>query len=70
MPISKNDSKGIKTISRGIDFSEMLTVLFVGLKLTGYVNWSWFWVISPLLIEFGISLLIILIVEIYEWHFK
>lgn len=70
MPISKNNSKGIKTISRGIDFSEMLTVLFVGLKLTGYVNWSWFWVISPLLIEFGISLLIILIVEIYEWHFK
>lgn len=70
MSISKNDSKGIKTISRGIDFSEMLTVLFVGLKLTGYVNWSWFWVISPLLIEFGISLLIILIVEIYEWHFK
>jgi hypothetical protein len=25
----------------------LLTVLFVGLKLTGVVAWSWFWVVSP-----------------------
>lgn len=24
-----------------------LTVLFVGLKLTGYINWSWLLVLSP-----------------------
>ncbi len=25
----------------------LLGVLFVGLKLTGYVDWSWWWVLSP-----------------------
>lgn len=27
-----------------------LTILFVGLKLTDNVDWSWFWVLSPILI--------------------
>lgn len=26
----------------------VLFVLFVALKLTGYIAWSWFWVTSPL----------------------
>lgn len=26
----------------------LLTVLFVGLKLTGYILWSWWWVVSPI----------------------
>lgn len=25
-----------------------LTLLFVGLKLSGHIDWSWWWVISPL----------------------
>ena len=32
----------------GISFSGLLTVLFVGLKLTNYITWSWLWVLSPL----------------------
>jgi len=31
-------------------FAILLTVLFVGLKLTGAISWSWFLVLSPLLI--------------------
>jgi hypothetical protein len=22
-------------------------ILFIGLKLTGYINWSWWWVTAP-----------------------
>lgn len=29
-------------------FSTLLTVLFIGLKLTHYIDWSWWWVLSPL----------------------
>lgn len=29
-------------------FFMMLGVLFIGLKLTGYISWSWVWVLSPL----------------------
>ncbi|MCR1834981.1 hypothetical protein NSA56_11300 [Oceanobacillus caeni] len=25
----------------------LLTVLFVALKITSYIEWSWFWVFSP-----------------------
>lgn len=25
----------------------MLGVLFVGLKLTGHIDWSWWWVTAP-----------------------
>lgn len=25
-----------------------LTILFIGLKLTNYIDWSWWWTLSPL----------------------
>lgn len=38
--------------------ANLLTTLFVGLKLTNHIDWSWFWVISPLIISIVISSLI------------
>lgn len=26
----------------------LLAVLFIGLKLTGHITWSWVWVLSPI----------------------
>lgn len=37
---------------KGIDFSEGLTLLFIGLKLADYIDWSWFLVILPALLVF------------------
>lgn len=37
----------IKVDSSGLLFT-LLTVLFVGLKLTGHIDWSWWWVLAPL----------------------
>lgn len=37
------------TTSSGIGFPGLLTVLFIGLKLTNYIDWSWFWVLSPII---------------------
>ena len=48
----------------GISFSGMLTVLFVGLKLTGYIDWSWWWVVSPLWISLLIDLGILAVIGI------
>lgn len=39
--------------SGGIGFVGLLTILFIGLKLTGYIDWSWWWVLSPIWISFG-----------------
>jgi hypothetical protein len=48
--------------SSGIGFFGMLTILFIGLKLTGYITWSWFWVLSPTIIPFTILILIAIFV--------
>lgn len=36
----------------GIGFAGLLAILFIGLKLTGVINWSWLWVLSPIWIPF------------------
>jgi phosphatidylglycerophosphatase A len=47
-----------------MNFIELLTVLFVGLKLTNYIDWSWWWVLSPTWISW---LLAIAALVIYSW---
>lgn len=32
----------------GIGFVGLLAIVFITLKLTGYIAWSWWWVLSPL----------------------
>lgn len=49
-------------ISGGIGFSSLLAVLFIGLKLMGVINWSWWWVLSPIWISWAIGLLALFIV--------
>jgi hypothetical protein len=37
----------------------LLTVLFVGLKLTNFIDWSWWWVVSPIWISFLVGLTLV-----------
>lgn len=41
------------------DLGTLLTVLFIGLKLTGHIEWSWWWVLSPFWISCGLVLIFI-----------
>lgn len=43
----------VYTVS-SVGFLDLLTLLFIGLKLCGVINWSWWWVLSPFLFQFGI----------------
>lgn len=36
------------TSQGGIGFCGLLTIVFITLKLTGVINWSWWWVLAPL----------------------
>jgi hypothetical protein len=49
------------TSSGGIGFAGLLTIVFITLKLTKYIDWSWWWVLSPILIP-GIVVIAVLIV--------
>lgn len=44
-----------------IGFPGLLALLFIALKLTGHITWSWLWVLSPLWIGFAIFLAIVFI---------
>jgi hypothetical protein len=57
-------SSNSSSSSSGIGFPGLLTVLFVGLKLTGHITWPWVWVLSPLWISALIALSIISIILI------
>jgi hypothetical protein len=37
-----------QSASGGIGFVGLLTILFVALKLTKVIAWSWWWVLSPI----------------------
>jgi hypothetical protein len=34
--------------SGGIGFGGLLTIVFIVLKLTGQISWSWWWVLCPI----------------------
>lgn len=45
----------------GIGFTGLLTIVFIVLKLTNVINWSWLWVLSPVWIEIALVIAIVLI---------
>lgn len=50
----------------GLGFFEVLTVVFVVLKLIGVINWSWLWVLAPIWIPLSITLVISFIIIIVK----
>jgi hypothetical protein len=45
-----------------IGFLSLLTLLFIGLRLSKIIMWSWLWVLSPLWIPPAIILAILLLI--------
>lgn len=54
----------MKNQTRYVSFLSLLGILFIGLKLTGNIAWSWWWVLSPLWIPFAGAFLFVLVVLI------
>lgn len=50
----------------GIGFVGLLQILFLGLKLTNYIQWNWFWVLSPTIF----TLIIVAIVLFALWYIE
>lgn len=50
------------TTTGGVSFTGLLTLLFIGLKLGGVIDWAWVWVLSPLWISLAVTVVILLIV--------
>lgn len=50
------------TVTGGIGFCGLLTIVFIVLKLLNIITWPWLWVLSPLWIPIAGGITIILIV--------
>ena len=51
-----------------VDLLDVLTIVFVVLKLTGNITWSWWWVLAPTWIPAAIILIAVFIVFVLdEW---
>lgn len=55
------------------NFKTILFLIFLVLKLTGNIDWSWWWVFSPFWIPLLLLILILLIIRIeiaFKVHMK
>ena len=57
-------SNSSSSSSSGIGIVGLLGVVFVALKLTGHINWSWWWVTAPFWGGFALAGAILLIAAI------
>lgn len=48
--------------SSGITFGGALTLLFIGLRLGHVIDWSWWWVLSPLWIGGALVAAVLLVI--------
>lgn len=58
MSNNQNDSV---TTSGGVGFTGFLTIVFIVLKLLNVIEWSWWWVLSPLWISVSLVVAILFI---------
>ena len=49
------------TVNGGVGFMGLLTIVFIVLKLLGFITWSWVWVLSPIWID---AILIVLLLAV------
>lgn len=57
----------------GVGFGALLFLLFLGLKLTGHIDWSWWWVFAPFwvpLILLSLCLVVLGIIYLIEERSK
>jgi len=46
--------------SGGVGFGDLLTIVFIVLKLLDKIDWSWWWVLSPIWISASLVFIILI----------
>ena len=56
-----------KSGGSGLGLAAVFAVVFIVLKLTGLIEWSWVWVLCPIWISVLLDAVIVLIAFIAAW---
>jgi fatty acid desaturase len=67
--LDKSLKKDYISNNSGSYFLQALALLFIALKLTGHITWTWWWVLAPLWIPFVVVLAVLAIAAIV-WRVK
>ena len=59
---------GVNHVSLG--FLDVLTLIFITLKLTDVINWSWWAVLSPIWIQLVLIIIIVIVLLILKYFKK
>ena len=60
------EEKGNNVVTRGgVGFCSLLGLLFIALKLTGFIDWPWLWVLAPLWIPLALVALVFAVVFVW-----
>lgn len=60
MTLRATKTRTTQTVT-GTSFLGLLLLFFIGLKLTGFIDWSWWWVLAPAWVPWAIMLALFLI---------
>lgn len=61
---NNDNTTNIETVSVGTSFVGLFTIIFIVLKLTKVITWSWWWVLSPIWITWGLVIVMLFILGI------
>ncbi len=60
-----------KFSNMGLNLGEVILVVFIILKLTKVIDWSWWWVLSPIWLTLIVTVLILVYIAIkVSWKRK
>lgn len=55
-----------ETKRTGVSMPMAIFLIFIVLRLTGNIEWSWWWVFSPIWVTFAISMVLTIILTIIK----
>lgn len=64
------DKRTTEIAKGGMNFLEALLLVFIILKLCKIINWSWWWVLSPMWIPLTLWLILLIIMIVAEVVYK
>lgn len=56
--------KNEQATSSGLGIGTVLFIVFLILKLTNVIDWSWWWVTAPLWIPLGLVVMILIVISL------
>jgi len=57
-------NKNNNNTSGGVTFASLLFLLFLALKLTNAIDWSWWWITAPIWGPFVIVVVVLIIIAV------